>query len=87
MGKPRVYVTRTIPDVGLDRVLEACDAEVWEGETPPPHDVIVEKVQGCDGLLCLLTDPIDAEVIAAAGDRLKVISTYAVGIARINGVR
>jgi lactate dehydrogenase-like 2-hydroxyacid dehydrogenase len=79
MGKPRVFVTRSIPDGGLDLVREACEAEVWPGEGPPPREVLLEKVRGVDGLLSLLTEPIDAEVMDAAGPALKVISNFAVG--------
>ncbi|MCD6553095.1 MAG: D-glycerate dehydrogenase [Anaerolineae bacterium] len=84
MVKPRVYVTRIIPQAGLEMVREFCEAEVWEGEMPPPRQVLMEKVKGVDGLLSLLTDPIDAEVMDAAGPQLKVISNYAVGYDNID---
>jgi glyoxylate reductase len=79
VARPRVYVTRIIPQAGLDMVHEFCEAEVWEGETPPPREVLLEKVRGLDGLLSLLTDLINAAVMDAAGPQLKVISNYAVG--------
>jgi len=60
-------------------VLDACNAEVWEEETPPPREVLLDKVRGIDGLLSLLTDPVGVETMDAAGPRLKVISNYAVG--------
>ena len=82
--KPNVYVTRLIPQSGLDMVREVCDADVWEGDTPPPRETILEQVAGRDGLLCLLTDPIDAEVMDAAGPQLRVISNYAVGYDNID---
>ncbi|MFQ6100235.1 MAG: 2-hydroxyacid dehydrogenase [Anaerolineae bacterium] len=81
--KPAVYVTRRIPEAGLRMVREACDARVWEGELPPPKEVILREVADCDGLLCLVTDPIDAEVIAA-GERLRVISQFAVGVDNVD---
>jgi glyoxylate reductase len=84
MSAPRVYVTRIIPEGGLRLVREACDAEIWEGETPPPRKVLLEKVRGVDGLLSLLTDRIDAELMDAAGPQLKVISNYAVGYNNID---
>jgi glyoxylate reductase len=80
--KPKVYVTRLIPDEGLNMVKDFCDAEVWEGELPPPKEVIIEKVRDVEGLLCLLTDKIDAEVMDAA-PKLRVISNYAVGFDNI----
>ncbi len=81
--KPVVFVTRRIPEVGLSPVREACQMRLWEGELPPPKDVLLREVADCDGLLCLLTDPIDAEVIAA-GARLRVISQMAVGVDNID---
>jgi glyoxylate reductase len=83
MTKPKVFVTRIIPDKGLDLVREFCEADVWEGELPPPREEILRRVQGVDGLLSLLTDRIDGEVMDAAGTGLKVISNYAVGFDNI----
>ncbi|MCS7219712.1 MAG: D-glycerate dehydrogenase [Anaerolineae bacterium] len=83
MPKPKVYVTRLIPEEGLQMILEACDAEVWEGELPPPREVLLEKVKGRDGLLSLLTDQVDATLMDAAGS-LRVISNYAVGYDNID---
>ncbi len=79
MGKPKVFVTRVIPEGGLELVCQACDADVWAGELPPPREILLEKVKGVDGLLCLLTDPVDAELLDAAGPGLKVVSNFAVG--------
>jgi len=83
MVKPKVYVTRLIPEEGLKIVLEACDAEVWEGELPPPREILLEKVRGKDGLLSLLTDKVDATLMDTAGT-LRVISNYAVGFDNID---
>jgi glyoxylate reductase len=83
MQRPRVFLTRTIPDAGLRLVLDACDAEVWAHETPPTRASLLQAVKGCDGLLALLTDPIDAEVMDAA-PALKVISNCAVGVDNID---
>lgn len=81
--KPKVYVTRLIPEQGLDMVLEACDARVWQEELPPPRDVLLKEVRDVEGLLSLLTDRVDAELMDAA-PRLKVISNYAVGFDNID---
>lgn len=84
MAGARVFVTRVIRDKGLDLVKEACQAEIWPEELPPSREVLLEKVRGVDGLLCLLTDRIDAEVMDAAGPGLKVISNHAVGFDNID---
>ena len=83
MARPYVFLTRRIPDAGLAAILEACDADVWPDRLPPPPEVIRERIAGCDGLLSLLTDKIDAAVIAA-GSKLKVVSQYAVGVNNID---
>jgi len=84
MAKPKVFVTRIIPDKGLDIVKEFCEANIWPGELPPPRDVLLEGVKGVDGILSLLTSKIDAEVMDIAGPQLKVISNYAVGFDNID---
>ncbi len=81
--KPRVLVTRRIPEAGLEMLIEACEIDVREGDLPPTRDELVASVPGARGLLCLLSDPVDAAVIAAGAD-LRVISTYAVGFDNID---
>jgi glyoxylate reductase len=84
MSKPKIFVTRVIRDKGLDPVKEACQADIWPEELPPSRDVLLERVRGMDGLLCLLTDRIDGELMDAAGPELKVISNHAVGFDNID---
>jgi lactate dehydrogenase-like 2-hydroxyacid dehydrogenase len=60
-------------------IRQACDAEIWSDELPPSRHTLLEKVRGVDGLICLLTDTIDAELMDAASPTLRVISNYAVG--------
>ena len=82
-AKPKVFVSRVIPDAGLRPILEACDAEVWRDPLPPPAEVLRAKVAGCEGLVALLTDRIDAALLAAA-PRLRVVSNFAVGFNNID---
>jgi glyoxylate reductase len=84
MTKPRVFVTRVIPDQGLTLVQEHCDVDLWTDELPPSREVLLGRVRGFDGLLCLLTDRIDGEVLDAAGPQLKVVSNHAVGYDNID---
>jgi glyoxylate reductase len=81
--KPKVYVTREVPEVGLEKVQKACDAEVWEGALPVPRELLLEKVAEVEGLYCLLTDRVDAALLDAAPN-LKVVSNYAVGYNNID---
>jgi len=84
MSKPSVFVTRIIPDKGLDLVKEYCDVNLWTDDLPPSRDELLKSVKGIDGLLCLLTERIDSEVMETAGPQLKVISNYAVGFDNID---
>ena len=83
-NKMRVLVSRRIPAAGLDKILAACEAEVWPDPLPPPRDVLLQKAAGCDGVVTLLTDRIDAEFMDAAGPQLKVISNFAVGFNNVD---
>ncbi|HEX2767179.1 MAG TPA: D-glycerate dehydrogenase [Candidatus Limnocylindria bacterium] len=83
-GRPRVLVTRVIPDEGLHPLREACAVDLWEDELPPPRDELLRRVAGVDGLLSLLTDRVDDELLDAAGPQLKVVSNFAVGFDNID---
>jgi len=78
MSKPKVFVTRIIPEKGLDLIREFCEMDLWQDELPPAREELLKRVQGVDGLLCLLTDRVDGEVMDVAGKQLKVISNHAV---------
>src|ERR671930_220072 len=83
MARPKVFVSRRIPDAGLNPIRRLCDADVWPDRLPPPADVLREKVKDCDGLVSLLTDRVDAGLLDAA-PRLKVVSNYAVGFNNVD---
>ena len=83
-NRPRVFVTRRIPAAGLERVVRECDAELWTEPLPPPRNVLLQKIAGCEGVLSLLTEKIDVEFFDAAGPQLKVISNFAVGYNNID---
>jgi glyoxylate reductase len=84
MPNPRVFVTRLIPDKGLDMVRQVAGVEVWQDPLPPPYETLLQKVTGLDALLCLLTDKIDANLMDAIGPQVKVISQMAVGFDNID---
>jgi glyoxylate reductase len=81
--KPKVFVTRILPDAGLKLIREACDAEIWPDQLPPPAAVLRQKIASCDGLVSLLTDKIDGPLLDLA-PRLKVVSNFAVGFNNID---
>jgi glyoxylate reductase len=77
-GRPRVYVTRRIPEAGLRLLADACAVSVWPGDDPPPRATLERELRDADGALTLLTDEIDAALLDAC-PRLRVISNFAVG--------
>lgn len=47
--------------------------ELWDSDDPVPRHELLKKVKGCDGLLCVLTEKVDAELLDAAGLTLKAL--------------
>src|SRR2546425_5920407 len=81
--KPRVFVTRAIPDGGLAMIRQAADMKLWEEELPPPRERLLAEAREAEGLLSLLTDRVDAELMDGS-PRLRVVSNYAVGFDNID---
>src|SRR4051812_44190855 len=79
----RCLVTRRLPGDALDRVAAEHDLEVWEKEEPIPRAELLQKAAEAEGLLTMLTDQVDAELIGAA-PKLRAISNYAVGVDNID---
>lgn len=84
MEKYRVLVTRRIPQEGLAMLQEFCEVEVGDFEGVLPREVLLQKVRGKHGLLTLLTDVVDGEVMDEAGGTLRVISNYATGFNNVD---
>ena len=84
MSKPSVFVTRRITEKGLEMIRDVCEVDLWPGELPPGRDELLRHVKGMDGILSLLTDKVDGELMDAAGKQLRVISNLAVGFDNID---
>jgi len=83
MAKAKVFVTRIIPEAGLAKVRQGCDAEIWPDPLPPPREILVRRLPECEGILATLNDRLDAELLAT-GSKLRVISNFAVGFNNID---
>src|ERR1700687_3539993 len=83
-ARPRVFVTRRISQDGLDRIAAQTDADLWPDDFPPPRPELLQRVEGIDGLLSMVTEKIDDELLERAGPHLKVVSTFAVGFDNID---
>ena len=84
MNQPKIFITRVIPSPGLNLVREHFLPVAWADEMPPTREQLLAHVRGVDGLLCLLTEKIDGELMDAAGPQLKVISSMSVGVDHID---
>ncbi|NLF97574.1 MAG: D-glycerate dehydrogenase [Candidatus Riflebacteria bacterium] len=83
MPKARIFVSREIPQAGRQLLEQHFAVEVWQQYAPPTRQQLIEKIAGCAGMVSLLSDKIDAEVLAAAPE-LKIIAQYAVGYDNID---
>ncbi len=81
--KPRVFVTRKIPESGIKLLQKFCEVKIHPKDRVIPKKELLKEVKQCDALLCLLTDKIDNEVIDA-NPTLKIISNYAIGYNNID---
>jgi glyoxylate reductase len=75
---PKVYVTRRLPAAAFQELQAACRVDIWDRETPPSSETLRQAMGDKEGLLCLLTDRIDSNLMDAAPG-LRVISQCAVG--------
>ncbi len=81
--RPNVAVTRLIPEAGLDVLRAACDVTIWEGDLPPGPAELDALLEGKDGVLSLLTERVDGDLL----DRhpsLRVVSNFAVGFDNVD---
>src|SRR5215216_7914015 len=76
---PAVLVTRGVSERVRRHLAGRCRLEVWEGEGVMPRGELLERVAGKDGLLSMLTDRVDADLLERAGPRLRVVANFAVG--------
>ncbi|HZR91832.1 MAG TPA: D-glycerate dehydrogenase [Gaiellaceae bacterium] len=77
--RPRVFATRRFPERVRGELEALFDLDVNDSEWPPSRAELLDRARGCDGLMTMLTDRVDDELIDAAGPRLRVVANFAVG--------
>ena len=82
--RPKVVITRKLPGVSLSRIGEKAEAVLSDRDGPMPRKELLRKVRGAAGILCTLEDRIDAALMDAAGESLRVVSNFAVGVNNID---
>lgn len=84
MKKPKIYITRKIPEYLLEPYKNQLEFKMWtDDKMPVPKEVLYEEVKNADGLLCLLTEKIDRNFLEHAA-HLKIIANMAVGYDNID---
>jgi len=77
--RPRVFATRRFPERVRAELEGSFELDLHDSEWPPSRDELLARAAGRDGLMTMLTDRIDDELIDAAGPRLRVVANYAAG--------
>jgi len=75
--RKKIFFTRRIPEEGIELLRNDFEVLIRDDESIPTKEEIISGMEGCEGLVCLLTDPIDSDVLSASG--LEAVSTYAAG--------
>ena len=81
--KKRVYITRKIPQTGVEMLMERYHVEFFPENRPIERSLLLKKLEYCDALISLLSDRIDEEVLSKANN-LKIVANYAVGYNNID---
>jgi glyoxylate reductase len=79
----RCFVTRELPGPALGRLRDRHQVDVWPERLPPPYDELRRRTADAEGLLSLLTDRVDAELIQGS-PKLRAIANYAVGFDNVD---
>ena len=82
--KPKVIVTRRLPDAVETRMKELFDTELSKDDVPMSYEDLVDAASRCDVLVSTVTDRIDSKVLSRAGDRLKLIAQFGAGVDNID---
>src|SRR5437879_11523183 len=83
MSKPKVFATHSLFDAARKILNENCDVEYWEKSERPPREEVLRRVKDKEGLICLLTEKVDDELLQAA-PKLRIAANVAVGYDNID---
>ncbi|MFC1935621.1 2-hydroxyacid dehydrogenase [Chloroflexota bacterium] len=79
IARPRVFVTRRMPQEALDLLAAETELEVWPEEEHPPREMLLDRASHCTGLFTTIEDRIDEELLVAGQSILKVVANLGVG--------
>jgi glyoxylate reductase len=82
--RPGVFATRRFPARVREELERSFELDVHDSEWPPSREQLLDRSAGCDGLMTMLTDRIDDELLDAAGPQLRVVANFAVGFDNVD---
>jgi glyoxylate reductase len=82
--RPRVFVTRRVPEAVRLELERSFALDLHDSEWPPSREELLARVGGAAGLVTMLTDWVDAELLDAAGPQLRIVANYAVGLDNVD---
>src|SRR2546421_6138373 len=84
MDRPQVFATRRFPARVQEKLEQSFEVDLHDSEWPPSREELLARAAGCDGLMTMLTDRIDDELLDAAGPQLRVVANFAVGFDNVD---
>jgi glyoxylate reductase len=82
--RPRVFASRRFPARVREELERSFELDLHDSEWPPVRDELLRGVAGHDGLMLMLTDLVDDELLDAAGPQLRIVANYAVGVDNVD---
>jgi glyoxylate reductase len=79
-----VFASRRFPPRVREELDRSFELDVHDSEWPPSREELLGRVAGCDGMMLMLTDRVDDELLDAAGPQLRIVANYAVGVNNID---
>jgi lactate dehydrogenase-like 2-hydroxyacid dehydrogenase len=83
MAKPKVFATHKLFDAARRILEETCEVEYWAKEERPPREEVLRRVKDKEGLVCLLTEKVNEELLSGA-PKLRIAANVAVGFDNID---
>src|SRR5258707_4950723 len=83
MAKPKVFATHSLFEAARQILQETCEVEYWAKPQRPPREEVLRRVKDKEGLICLLTEEINEELLSVA-PKLRIAAKVAVGVDNID---
>ncbi len=81
---PQVFASRRFPDRVRAELERSFDLDIHDDEWPPEREELLRRSAGKDGLMLMLSDRVDDELLDAAGPQLRIVASYSVGIDNVD---